>query len=313
MRRNTPKITFGKVASRAASFVVSAASEAGIGAAEYAAHFLTGPVIRHITPAGDGHAVGILSGFLMDTWHAAPLEKRITDKGFTVFSMNEGINLGSDHWFRHEMPRKLERAYRTYGKISLVGISDGAPCAQELAREYPQFVRDVHMIAGPVNLENPELIAGSLRTLYKWLNPKAAHLMEDAEMIRRFTTPLPAPIRTVTYTVTTDRAVLWQASLKPADPMVENVRIFAGSHVALPANPFLATAVLDRLAEKPATWKTFDSVKYGALFYPPVPQDILPENPGWQPGPDSVSLFGGEENGNRDPLNLLQKTRFGQR
>ncbi len=259
-------------------------TEAGRCIAEYKAHHVSARDVLTMTPSGGGHPVLLLPAFGTDNWHMSPLKRRIEDKGYKVYLLDCGINLGLTPDTSRHLKWRLESIYKENGKqkVSLIGSSLGGLYAREMAREFPHMVRDVHTLGSPfANMDSPDHIAKFVRSLYLLLNPQNTHHLEDEEMIRRFTTPPPVP--TTSTLSKSDIVVHWRCSLNPHAPFAENVEIDS-SHVGMPWNPAAQVVVLDRLAQNPETWKPFNPEKYGAAFPSAVIKSDLPPNPKWEQG-----------------------------
>jgi pimeloyl-ACP methyl ester carboxylesterase len=240
--------------------------------------------IRDGLPDGDGHPVLVLPGFLLNDQYNARLQSCIAEKGYNAYGWAGGFNTGLNEDSAQHLRDRLHEIYAANGgkKVSLVGYSLGGVYARELAREFPDMVRDVITMGSPFNVDgkaDPSL-PSRLRTVYEFFNPGNERI--DAAFVRdRSLTPPPVP--TTSIYSKSDAVVGWTASLNPDAPKAENIEV-SGSHMGLPFNPLAIAAVLDRLAQKEGAWKPFTPPPSLKKFYPaPVPKHALPKNPGFRP------------------------------
>lgn len=245
----------------------SVAIEGGVGAIEQVAYPLTKAAVRKVTPWGDGHPVLLKQGLLMNKEHMEVLGRLLHDKGYEPYYMGPGRNTGASDVDLRETEEKLSYIARRHPgrKITLVTESLGALNATLAAYDRPDLVRDLIMFGGPLDFMAPGAVARPFRKGYELLNP--GQDLNDAVKAGKILKGPPGVPRTSIYS-RLDQVVNWRASvLDPSLPKTQNIEI-PGSHINIVHNPFLHIAILDRLAEKPETWKPFDARKYSHLFFP---------------------------------------------
>ena len=247
------------------------------------------------TPAGDGHPVLIFPGFLTNDTFIAPLRECIAEKGYKVYGWEGGFNLGLDKKSAQQMQTRLKEIFDENGgrKITLIGHSLGGIYARELAREFPDMVRDVITLGTPFGgMHDKTATPSYLGDLYGQLNPATAHLLKSAKMSDRLLTPPPVP--TTSIFSKTDETVEWHACLNPAAPQTENIQVHA-SHAGIPFNPTAINVILDRLGQKEGQWKPFaaSTSRLANFFYPSKGEKLnAPKNPDWDPAKiKTQSLF----------------------
>jgi pimeloyl-ACP methyl ester carboxylesterase len=213
------------------------------------------------SPCGDGHAVMVLPGFMGDDGYNGPLRRFLTKRGYAVHGWGQGRNLGPREGVLENMSERLEYLYNRYeGPVSLVGHSLGGIYARELARELPQYVRQVISLGSPFG--EGRLTASHLATLFSRLNPP-----EDLPIDQEVLATAP-PVPTTAIYSHGDGVVNWQTSVQAdGHAETESIRIM-GSHCGMTMNPTAWFLLAERLAQKPGQWQPFERRGWGALFYP---------------------------------------------
>src|SRR5215475_15204524 len=107
------------------------------------------PFLRR-APAGDGHPVLVLPGFMASDFSTRTLRRFLRDKGYAVHGWKLGRNLGPSAATIGGMTARLQSLQARYGRrVSLVGWSLGGIYSRELARAMPEMVRQVITLASP--------------------------------------------------------------------------------------------------------------------------------------------------------------------
>ena len=239
-----------------------------------------------------------LPGFLStDNGMTQFMRKCLKEKGYDVYGWDSGRNMGFDENTAKALKKRLKEVYRKSGnkKVSLVGHSLGGVYARELAREFPEMVRDVITMGSPFGMLD-DIDKGAFETVrrcYDYFNPGGGPL-DEAGFEKRCLTPPPVP--TTSIYSKKDGIVKWPASLNPVAPEVENVEV-DGSHVGMACNPLSITVILDRLAQPEGSWAPFDNKKYAHAVFPETdPEGKVPPNPGHKHDKDH-SIFKKQKKG----------------
>jgi pimeloyl-ACP methyl ester carboxylesterase len=210
-------------------------------------------------PRGDGHTVLVVPGFTANDTSTVPLRTLLTTRGYRAEPWQLGGNIGPSRRILDGMTERLRELSTSSGrKVSLVGWSLGGILARDLARRFPNLVRQVISLGSPFLLDgrrgqprhtHPERLYQALRPLHSadFVRARAAGTTQQ---------PLPVPA-TAIYT-RTDGVVPWQACLEPDSPTSESVAV-SGSHCGLGHNPAAAAIILDRLALPEGTWRRYES------------------------------------------------------
>jgi len=261
-------------------------------AMEYGGLQLSWPSLKEKLPNGDGHPVLFLPGFLTSDAFTFPLRNCVAEKGYKVYGWDNGFNLGFDERTAEHLKNRLQAVFAENGgqKVTLVGHSLGGVYARELAREFPEMVRDVITLGTPFGMLHDPAAATSqrLEQIYKFFQPNSIDSKLDDIGARGLTPP---PVPATSLYSQDDGVVDWKAALNPKTAQTENIEV-TGSHMGMVANTLTVTAVLDRLAQKEGDWKPFDKAKYAHLHFPKGANDNdIPANPNWQQSPKSLMLF----------------------
>ena len=246
-------------------------AEAFRGAAEYAQFRAGWPELRKKAPKGDGHPVLVVPPFTGNDTVSAPLRNALTDMGYKAYGWEGGINLGLNDKKSQLLHERVEKIYKENGrkKMTIIGLSLGGLYARELAREFPDMVRDVISINTPFGIglnrdAAPPLLVGTIQLL------SGTEFSLKAEgMAERLITPPPVP--TTSIFSKTDGIAGWEACLNPKSPKAENVEV-NGCHIAGFWNLEALTVILDRLAQPAGRWKPFKRTEH----HSPAP------DPGWK-------------------------------
>jgi pimeloyl-ACP methyl ester carboxylesterase len=217
------------------------------------------PLFR-LMPAGDGHPVLVLPGFMADDWSTAALRSVLRSRGYEVHRWGLGRNLGPRASIVDGLGNRLEALHRASGRsVSLVGWSLGGIYARALARWRPQAVRRVITLGSPFRMRHGD--GSNASRLFDWLNPGPGvpHLASLEER------PLPVP-STAIYT-RTDGVARWHLCIEAEHPDSENIEV-RGSHCGLGHNPAVILAVADRLAQPEGSFRRFRPPRAVAALYP---------------------------------------------
>src|SRR5438552_9628804 len=101
-------------------------------------------------PRGDGHPVLVLPGWMASDLSTRALRWFLRDRGYHVHGWRLGRNVGATAPIREGLGRRfLELRDRHARKLTLLRWSLGGIFARELARRFPDDVRQVITLASP--------------------------------------------------------------------------------------------------------------------------------------------------------------------
>ena len=207
-------------------------------------------------PSGDGHPVMVLPGFLAGGTTTSPLRRFLKSKNYEPFCWGLGRNLGplAIGPEGELLAQKLETIHRQMKrKVSLVGWSLGGIMARELAKKYPDMVRQVITLGSP--------FAGNPRANHAWRVYQAVtgQQLDPVEMREAFGDLAMAPpgVPTTAIYSKQDGVAAWQTCVEKPSRLTDNIEVY-GSHCGLGVNAAVHFAVADRLALPEKEWQPFD-------------------------------------------------------
>ena len=217
--------------------------------------------LRKIAPLGDGHPVMVLPGFMGDDGYNAAMRRFLGGLNYTVHGWGLGRNLGPRGGVLEGLrERILELHERHEQPVSLVGHSLGGIFARELAREYPDRVRQVISLGSPFG--RGRMTASVPARLFSALNPPT-ELPVDQDVLHQA-----PPVPTTAIYSKGDGIVNWQTTLQhDGHHQSENIRV-RGSHCGMTLNPVIWFLVAERLATHPEQWQPFQRMNWRNLFFP---------------------------------------------
>ena len=210
--------------------------------AEYGALLMSRPAMARL-PNGDGHPILVMPGFGAGDLSTHAMRQVLRRKGYRTYGWNQGRNLGMRDIVWTRLRRRLQGIVeRNQGKrVSLIGWSLGGIYARELAREWPELVRQVITMGSPIN---GRLDANNAVALFNLINRHDGS-GTDWEEFQRRREPPPVPC-TAIYS-RRDGVVAWQCAVEEAAPNTCNIQVNA-SHIGLGFNPRVMRVLANRLA-----------------------------------------------------------------
>lgn len=209
------------------------------------------PVLRR-APRGDGHPVLVMPGWLAGDTSTRALRWFLRDRGYHAHAWRLGMNRGPTPEIMGGIAERLHALHARHGrKVSVVGWSLGGIYGRELARRFPEQIRQVITLASPFRDLGATSVARLYRTglIRRWRNPDPEH-----EVQRRLRTPLRVP-STSLYS-RTDGIVAWRSCVDDDGPERENIAIRA-SHCGIGHHPAALMVIADRLAQPEGGWRPY--------------------------------------------------------
>jgi pimeloyl-ACP methyl ester carboxylesterase len=209
-----------------------------------------------MAPRGDGHPVMVLPGFMAGGGTTVPLRRFLKSKGYTPFCWELGRNLGPKA-IGHQgelLAHRLQTVHKQMGrKVSLIGWSLGGVMSREIAKRYPDMVRQVITLGSPFG-GNPR--ASYAFNLYRAITGHEVDPETMADEFEALRQPPPGIPTTAIYSKT-DGVVAWRNCVEQKTPLTDNIEVYA-SHCGLGVNPAVFFALADRLALPETDWQAFD-------------------------------------------------------
>src|SRR5262249_44830577 len=142
-------------------------------------------------PRGDGHPVLVMPGWLAGDGSTRALRWFLRDRGYHAHAWRLGINHGPTPEVVAGVRDRLHALHARHArKVSLIGWSLGGIYARELARHFPELVRQVITLASPFR----DPTASTVARLYRSGLIRPPRTPDpDAEVRRRLRAPLAVP------------------------------------------------------------------------------------------------------------------------
>lgn len=201
-------------------------------------------------PRGDGHPVIVYPGLGASDFSTRILRAFLRNRGYQVHGWKLGRNLGPTPERAEAMVARLHDIHARHGRrASLIGWSLGGIYARELARRYPELVRQVVTLASPFRNLDAVNIPRFLRR-----NAESRPLPDQDALRAGLATPLPVP-STAIYS-RSDGIVAWQSCREVEGPGRESIEVMS-SHLGIGHHPVALLTIADRLAQPEGTWRPF--------------------------------------------------------
>lgn len=102
------------------------------------------------------------------------------------------------------------------------------------------------------------------RRLFEFLNGESPEPLRQGKFQNLAEAP---PVPTTSILTKTDGVVHWRGSVQAESEQTENIEVYA-SHCGMGANPSVAYAIADRLAQAEGQWKPFRAEGVYSLAFP---------------------------------------------
>ena len=211
-------------------------------------------------PRGDGHPVMVLPGFMASDQSTALLRGYLKQLGYDSMGWELGRNSGRFEIIHHILIARFLEAVDDCGdKITLIGQSLGGVYARELARLFPDKVRQVITLGSPFGVVNGTAANPLVRSLFEIQSGLSIEEMREAifEMDPHKTPPVPL---TAIYSKG-DGVVNWRVCREAFEDFeTDTVEVF-GAHCGMGFNAAIYYIIADRLAQPRDDWKKFERCK----------------------------------------------------
>jgi hypothetical protein len=214
---------------------------------EFAALLPALPLLNR-APAGDGHPVLALPGWLANDSSTRALRWFLRARGYHAHGWRLGRNHGPSPATVDGLVARLRDLRERHGRrVSVIGWSLGGIYARELARRFPDDVRQVITLATPFR----DIDATSVARLYRaGLGHRGTG--DRGEIRRQLRAPLPVP--STSFYSRSDGIVAWRSCVADVGPHSENVEV-RSSHCGMGHHPSVLLAIAERLAQPEGAWQ----------------------------------------------------------
>jgi pimeloyl-ACP methyl ester carboxylesterase len=222
---------------------------------------ITRRALHRMAPRGDGHPVMVLPGFMGGDGYNTALRRYLTKLNYAVHGWGMGRNLGPREGVLEGLEERIHYLAERYeGPVSLVGHSLGGIFARELAREFPDKVRQVISLGSPFG--EGRMTASIPARLFTALNPPEELPIDQAALHHA------PPVPTTAIYSKGDGIVNWQTTLqKDGHAQTQSIQV-RGSHCGMTFNPSIWFLIAERLSTPVGQWRPFERRNWRSLFYP---------------------------------------------
>jgi pimeloyl-ACP methyl ester carboxylesterase len=241
-------------------------SEPGRAVADYGLYLAARPFAPRL-PRGDGHPVLVIPGLLADDYSTGALRGTLRRLGYQTHGWGLGRNIGPTAVCVTGLKDKLAELTDRYEQpVSLIGWSLGGIFARDLARRFPESVRQVITLGSPFRLVRySQSRASRVFEHYSHLHVEQRTLPLEPDNV-----PMPVPATSIYSHY--DGIVHWQTCLDTPGERCENIAVMA-SHLGLGHHPASLWAIADRLAQPEGVWRPF---KAPLFLRPAFPKPAVP-------------------------------------
>jgi pimeloyl-ACP methyl ester carboxylesterase len=219
---------------------------------------------------GDGHSVLVLPGFTAGDESTLILRRVLDAAGYQSVPWALGQNTGSLD-LQEQLFHRFDSLTRDCDrKMSIVGQSLGGVFARELARQWPERVRQVIALGSPFASSGPETTNGLVSRLFQYLSGMSQEQMRDRML---GFAPEPPPVPSTAIYSKADGVVHWSSCLEYQGQQSENIEVH-GSHTGMAMNPLVLHVLLDRLALPDGAWRPFRRDRGCRAFLYPTPEPL---------------------------------------
>jgi pimeloyl-ACP methyl ester carboxylesterase len=227
-------------------------------------------------PAGDGHPVLLVPGFMADEKSLFVLKSFLLRKGYDVHTWGLGRNLGFRSKHASALPQKIRYLHHTTGrKVSLVGWSLGGVFSLYGAENTLECVRSIITLGSPVSMDaGGSQSPPAMKALYRLVahrHGSTAHTMAPRAKGLREHRRLALPTSCL-YSLGDGVVPPQEATIDGDAGLHENIRV-PGSHLGLGFNGIVLAVVADRLAQPEGQWQPFAPTGLLARLWRLMPND----------------------------------------
>ena len=217
-----------------------------------------------ILPKGDQHPVLLLPAFMASDDSTTVIRRYLLRMGYEPLPWQLGRNTGRIDLLEEKLVDRFEQLRRTYQcKISIIGQSLGGVYAREIARRFPNDVRQVITLGSPFSTRK----ASSTNLLVAQLFHQQSGMTIEEMRDRLPDAKIGSTVPSTAIFSRGEGIVNWRVCQEVDGPMAESVEVI-GSHCGMGFNPLVYFIVADRLSLPIGKWRKFDYRKLQGFTNP---------------------------------------------
>jgi len=232
---------------------LSSATEPARAVSELAAFGMSLPLLLATAPEGDGHPVLTLPGFTASDLSTLPLRRFLNRLGYNARPWQLGRNTGSPELIDRLARRFHRLALKSDEPITLIGHSLGGVFARELARLYPDQVRQVITLGSPFALHSTRRAHPLVMRLFERYSQMTPDEIQERARAQH---ELPPSVPTTAIYSRLDGVVHWRTCREQPSEFAENIEV-PGSHLGMTVHPTILYILADRVAQTKDQWEKF--------------------------------------------------------
>ena len=210
-------------------------------------------------PRGDGHSVLVLPGFLASDQSTATLRRYLRFLKYDALPWQLGRNTGRPEIMQRLLVERFHELTDDNVKLTLIGQSLGGVYARELARLYPDKVRQVITLGSPFGTRRGETTLALVRRAFERASGLTIEAMRELLVAMDPHVSPDVPL-TAIYSKG-DGVVNWRVCReKHEDELTENIEVL-GSHCGMGFNPMIYYIIANRLSQPAGIWRRFRAVE----------------------------------------------------
>jgi len=213
-------------------------------------------------PQGDGSAVVVLPGFLLNDLYLTEFRSWLNRIGYKAYASGIGFNAECPNLLiQRRLRETIQKAYKETGrKIHLVGHSLGGTIARAAASQMPDRIASVITLAAPFRsvslhptvLRAAQLVRGQILERHgKDVLPACYTAACTCNFLESLVDKLPKSMFETAIYTKSDGIVDWRVCRTGKDGADFEV---SGTHIGLTFNPTVYDVVAHRLAGKSPSW-----------------------------------------------------------
>jgi pimeloyl-ACP methyl ester carboxylesterase len=211
-------------------------------------------------PRGDGHPVMLLPGFLAGDESTAALRRYLKGMNYEALPWELGRNTGRPEILQVHLIERFQEIQAQYDvPISLIGQSLGGVFARELARIFPEEVRQVITLGSPFGTRHGKSTLPLVRRMFE--QQSGMTVEEMRELLEELDPHLSPPVPMTAIYSRGDGIVNWRVCREAEeDSQTENIEV-CGSHCGMGFNARIYYIIANRLAQPAGSWQKFGGLR----------------------------------------------------